>query len=219
MKKLIFFAITLLSLFWHNSNSQVVIFTNSGDTIYCSKFENKYPNSLYWIEESQKPIKIKAIEIRNVLNFPVYELTLNQVDEFTGKINLLTERITFGSNKSDGYSGLSNLTFSVGRVVSNSEERYFITLYPLTDLGCSGSVKNYAVIKFINGEVLKLENDLADINCGESAYSLYRIDSDALNKLTHNKVKAIRLNMSESFEDYYTIFPECVIKSLLLLNQ
>lgn len=219
MKKILLILLAICSLSFSKAFSQGIIFTKAGDTIYYTKLEHKYPNTLYWIEGSSKPIKIKLTDISNTVQYPEYALSTNEVDEFTGSKKIMTHFITVGSTKSGIMAYSVNLISWVGKMVNKEQISYYIMFRSPAELGCSGSDKNYAYIKFANDEVLKLEKDIAEIDCKKNAVSIYMLDEFSIDKLRHNEIKAIRFKQSDSYEDYYTMFPDCIIKSVLLLDQ
>jgi hypothetical protein len=202
------------------SSAQGFLITKSGDTIQYTKIdESKFPNYKYWTTESEKPQKIKSSDISNKLPFPEYKLIMNEIDEFTGNLKKYTEIVTVGSTKRNENNYSINLVISLGKIVSSGKITYIIKLRTPNELGCTGSSKNYVMIKFNNGEVIKLDNDIAEIDCQRSAFSKYLLTDDVLNKLRYNEIQSIRFQKSEFYDDYYTIFPDCLIKTLEILDK
>lgn len=130
------------------SPAQGILITKSGDTIRCSRIEEG--NSLsykYWTEESEKPQKIKLPEIGNRFFIPEYNLTTNETDEFTGDFKRFSKYISIGGTKPDKNNYSSNLVVWMGKIVSSSDKSYAIYLRTPMELGCSGSDKNFVMIK------------------------------------------------------------------------
>lgn len=202
------------------SSAQGILITKSGDTISCSRIEEG--NSLsykYWTTESGKPQKIKFSEIGNRFFMPEYKLTTNETDEFTSNFKRYSKYISIGGTKPDtrGYSG--NLVVWMGKVVSSTDKSYLIQLRTPIELGCSGSNKNYVMIKFNDNEVITLENDIAEIDCGKNAVSTYLLSDTVLNKFRNNEIKSVRFKQSESYADFYVIFPDCLIKTMQIIDE
>lgn len=215
MKK-IFLILIFSSIFVKCLFSQHIIITKQRDTIYCEKTELKYPNWLYWTKESEKPIKIKNIDVLTIVDFPTYKIEENKKDDFTGNTHVMTKPITFGNSVDNAKA---RIDFWISKVTLKDEKtKHVIVLMPSSNLGCSGAKGNYVIFKFINDEVLRIENDLSKIDCSGGYSSMYEIDDSNYDLLLHNEIKAIRLKQSESYQDYYTFFPDCIIQSLLQLK-
>lgn len=114
------------------------------------------------------------------------ELWKNETDDFTGEVKKITESYAVAE-------GVSKLSIQVGRV----NESYFFFATPSIDLGCSGAVGNYIIIKFTDGSTLKLE-DKAKIDCDDDSSSLFVFTpSDFEGK----SIEKFRLQHSEYYDD------------------
>lgn len=220
--KLFLFSSFFLSIltFPKNAIAQGIIITKAGDTINYSKIENDYPDTKYWIKGSDTPIIIRLDAIGNQISLPEYILEKNEVDEFTGSLKRFTKIINVGGSKSNSNGYSTNLIVRMGKIVSTDKTvMYVIKMRTPTELGCSGSDKNYAMIKLVNNEVIELKNDISEIDCKKNAVSTYVLLDDVLNKLRKLEVKAIRFRQSENYEDFSVIFPDCLIKTLETLDK
>ena len=220
ISKLVFIIFLTGFLIPNYSSAQGILITKNGDTIRCSRIEEG--NSLkykYWTSESEKPQKIKLSEIGNRFLMPEYKLTTNETDEFTGDFKRFSKHISIGGTKPDkkGYS--SNLVVWMGKIVSSSEKSYAIYLRTPEELGCSGSDKNYVMIKFKDNEVITLDNDIAEIDCDKNAVSTYLLSNTVLNKFRSNEIKSVRFQQSEFYADFYIMFPDCLIKTMQILDR
>jgi hypothetical protein len=215
MKKIILMFV-LSIIFSKYLFSQHILITKQSDTIYCEKIEFKYPNWQYWTKESEKPIKIKNIDLQAIVDFPAYEIEETTKDDFTGNTHVITKSVTFGNSVDNNKS---KLDFWISKVsVKDEISKYVIVLIPNSNIGCSGAKGNYVIFKFSNDEILRIENDRSKIDCSGGFASMYEIEGNNYDLLLHNEIKAIRLKQSESFKDYYTFFPDCIIQSLLILK-
>lgn len=217
----IVFVIFLIGFLITNySSAQGILITKSGDTIRCSRIEEGSSLSYkYWTIESEKPQKIKLSEIGNRFPMPEYKLTTNETDEFMGSFKRYSKCISIGGTKPDtrGYSG--NLVVWMVKIVSSSDKSFLIQLRTPFELGCSGSDKNYVMIKFKDNEVITLENDIAEIDCGKNAVSTYILSDTVLNKFRNDEIKSVRFKQSESYADFYVIFPDCLIKTMQIIDK
>lgn len=196
------------------SNAQGVIFTKSGDTIYYTKLEHDYPYSKYWLKESNKPIKIKLDDIGNSYEFSKYDLKSNYVDEFTGNIKKESNIFVVGSTKPDINKYSINLIAWLGKTIAKDTTQYFIKLRTPHDLGCSGSSKNYVMFKFLDDKVIRVENDIADIDCSKNAVSIFVLNDETLTKLKNIKLKSVRFSQSKFYSDYDVLISDCIIKTI-----
>lgn len=218
----VFVSLTFIVIFYIpiNSFAQGFLITKSGDTIQYSKIENKGSNILYWTSEIiKKPRKIKSSEISTQIKFPEYKLSKNEIDDFTGDLKRSTELITIGSTKRDKNNYSINLAVWMNKIVYSNKKTYLIKLRTPNELGCTGSDKNYVMIKFKDGEVIKLDNDIAKIDCDRSAHSVYKLNDEALYKLRHYEIESIRYRKSDFYADYYIIFPDCLINTIKILDE
>jgi hypothetical protein len=201
------------------SSAQGFLITKTGDTIQYTKIESKYPNTKYWTSGSDKAKKIKLTDISNSFSLPEYKLTKNEIDEFTGDLKRYTKFISIGGTKRDKTNYSINLVAWMGKIVSSDKKTYVIKMRTPSELGCSGSDKNYAMIKFMDNEVIKLDNDIAKIDCSKNAVSVFLLTDDILNKLRYNKIKSVRFRQSEYYADYDVIFPDCLIRTIEILDE
>jgi len=219
ISQLVFVIFLIEFLFPNYSSAQGILITKSGDTIRCSRIEEgKSLSYKYWTAESEKPQKIKLSEIGNRFFMPEYKLTTNETDEFTGDFKRFSKYISIGGTIPDkmGYSG--NLVVWMGKIVSSSDESYAIYLRTPMELGCSGADKNFVMIKFNDNEVITLENDIAEIDCGKNAVSTYLLSATALNKFRNDEIKSVRFQQSEFYADFYVMFPDCLIKTMQIID-
>ncbi len=117
------------------------------------------------------------------------KLWKNEVDDFTGDVKKFTN-----------YYNIA--TTSVGKIKASAvrvNDFYYLKLKSTSDIGCAGARDNYAIIKFTDGTTLKLEKDLAEIDCADSSASLFSIspNSDLVNK----KIDKIRFRQSKYYTD------------------
>ena len=215
MKKLVLLLL-MLPLF---VNAQTIIITKSNDTIKCINCEIGYPKTKYWIEGSDKPIKIASSDVIATVKVPDYSFLTNKVDEFNGASIKILNKINIGIEKVEGNYMATGLFAFFTKVVKESTVVYGIKLFSKKELGCSGANENYTIIKFEDGNIIKLEKDLSEIDCGDHPISTYILSGDNLMKLKKYKISAIRFKQSESQEDYYTLFPDCIIKSIDKLDE
>jgi hypothetical protein len=200
-------------------SAQGILITKSADTIHYVRIDDsRYPNYKYWTSENSKPQKIKSSEIGNRFLIPEYVLTKNEIDEFTDDFKRFSKYISIGGTKPDKRKYSGNLVVWMGKVVSSSDKSYAIYLRTPMELGCSGSDKNYVMIKFNDNEVITLENDIAEIDCGKNAVSTYLLPDNVLNKFRNDKIKSVRFQQSEFYADFYVIFPDCLIKTMQIID-
>jgi hypothetical protein len=115
------------------------------------------------------------------------ELQTNKVDEFTGDVKKITKTYEFAK-------GVSRVKGYVARI----QDLHAIYIYSTMDMGCGGARGNYVIFLFEDGTNLKLDNDVADIDCSDYATSIYVLDpSDFEGKV----VKKIRFAQSDSYDD------------------
>lgn len=202
------------------SFAQGIIITKGGDTIRYKKIENSGSlNYKYWTHDSEKAKYIKLSEIGNRFFEPEYMLTLNEIDEFTGDFKRLTKYVSIGGTKKDKNNYSSNLVVWLAKIVSSTEKLYFINLRTPLEIGCSGSQKNYAMFKFIDDEVITLEEDLAEIDCGKNAVSTFILSEKDIVKFKQHELKSVRFKQSEFSADFYVIYPDCLIRKFQILNE
>lgn len=196
-----------------------VYITKKGDTIYYNRIEQKYPTIKYWVDETNKPIKILDTDIGFRADMPEYKLVKNETDEFSGNLVKTTEGITCGGNKRDreGYS--NGLRIWLTKIVSATQKPlYAIKMRTTANIGCTGLEKNYTMIKLQNNEVIELKEYVLDIDCERQAISTFELDESKLNKLKSNEIKSIRLRKSDTYEDFGILFPNFLIKLIEIIE-
>jgi len=117
------------------------------------------------------------------------KLWKNEVDEFTGDVKKFTKHYIIA-------------TTNVGQIKASAiriNDHYYLSLKSTSDIGCAGARDNYVIIKFTDGTTLKLDKDLADIECADSSPSLFSIlpNGDLANK----EIEKIRFRQSKYYTD------------------
>jgi len=115
-------------------------------------------------------------------------LRVNETDEFTGNKKKITK--FYNIAKTD----VGIIKASVLAINSFT----FLSVNSTADLGCAGSHKNRIIFLFENGTTILLDKDLSDINCKDSAGSLFDITG-----LDFTGLAKVRFQQSE----YYTQGP------------
>lgn len=117
------------------------------------------------------------------------ELWKNEVDEFTGDVKKFTKYYNLAT------TDVGKLKVSALRL----NDTYYIKLKSTSDLGCAGARGNYAIIKFTDGTTLRLDKDLAEIDCADSSPSIFKIlpNGDLANK----EIEKIRFRQSKYYTD------------------
>jgi hypothetical protein len=135
----------------------------------------------------------------------------------TGEFFISTVVNEIGENESkDSIS----VYFQVRKVKNTTYKfRYFLCISSSMDLGCSGLSDNHVKIKFEDGESIKLDKDISDINCKVPVESKYEIGDEMKEKLKTNKVESIRLKQSKYYSDFKVFYPEFFIKTFQLLDR
>tara|TARA_B100000768_G_scaffold140478_1_gene131974 strand:+ start:1000 stop:1470 length:471 start_codon:yes stop_codon:yes gene_type:complete len=117
------------------------------------------------------------------------KLWKNEVDDFTGDVKKFTN-----------YYNIA--TTSVGKIKASAvriNDFYYLKLKSTSDIGCAGARDNYAIIKFTDGTTLKLEKDLAEIDCADSSASLFSISPNG--DLANKEIDKIRFRQSKYYTD------------------
>lgn len=117
-----------------------------------------------------------------------FTLTKNVVDDFTGDVI-----------KSTSYEIVGKGVGAIKAKLANINGNYYIYMYSLSDLGCSGARGNSLKVRFVDGSVLDLGEDIADIDCADYAVCIFRIDD--VNAVQGKSIDKIRLTMSEYYDD------------------
>tara|TARA_R110000737_G_scaffold346484_1_gene376339 strand:- start:546 stop:1001 length:456 start_codon:yes stop_codon:yes gene_type:complete len=115
-------------------------------------------------------------------------LRINETDEFTGNKKKITKFYNIAK------TNVGTIKASVLAINSFT----FLSVNSTADLGCAGSHKNNIIFLFEDGTTIKLDKDLSDINCKDSAGSLFDITG-----LDFTGVAKVRFQQSE----YYTQGP------------
>ena len=123
------------------------------------------------------------------LSATAQELALDKVDEFTGSTLKLTKNYLVGK-----YSA-SKLFIGFRRVDSS----YGVSLWSTGDQGCAGAVGNYVIFLDANGNTIKLDDDISDVDCADMSTSVYVIDPAEFESFIPTKV---RFAQSEGYLDY-----------------
>ena len=113
----------------------------------------------------------------------------NEVDDFTGS----TIKITNYYNIARTNVGL--IEASVVRI----DSFFYLKLKSTADLGCAGALGNYAIIIFTDGTKIKLNDDIADIECADSPSSMFSLDASS--PIFTKAISKIRFKQSEFYTD------------------
>ena len=149
-------------------------------------------------KQTNKQIKMKktvaaiAIALTTVLSANAQNLSMNEVDEFTGQTKKVTEYYKVG--KGNGY----NLRLSVVQISDGKTSNFGMYFRTNVDLGCSGSVDEYVIFKFTDGTTAKYEG-IGDVDCTDYAISTFIINIEDFKDKT---VEKIRLRRSDYYNDY-----------------
>lgn len=115
------------------------------------------------------------------------KLWMDEVDDFTGETKKVTESYKVGV-------GMSSLYFMFGRI----GDTYFFYANSDSNLGCSGALGNYIMLKFKDGSTMKIE-DIGDIDCKKDAKGTFIFKpSDFEGK----ELDKIRFKQSKFFDDF-----------------
>ena len=120
------------------------------------------------------------------------DLSTNEVDDFTGDVKKFTKYYNIG--KSD----VGLIKASIARLGNT----YFLKVKSTTDLGCSGAAGNYIIFKFTDGTILKLDDDVSDIECADGSPSFYIIKAEGV--LASKTIQMIRFRQSQYYTDATT---------------
>jgi len=122
------------------------------------------------------------------LGMNAQSLRVNEIDEFTGNKKKITK--FYNIAKTD----VGTIRASVLAINSFT----FLSVNSTADLGCAGANKNKIIFLFEDGNTIMLDKDLSDINCKDSAGSLFDITG-----LDFTGLAKVRFQQSE----YYTQGP------------
>jgi hypothetical protein len=115
------------------------------------------------------------------------ELRVNEVDEFTKSSKKITKTYILAK----GHTTIRGYVGHIGQA-------YAIYTYSSLDLGCGGSNSNYIIFLFEDGTSLKLEKDIAKIDCSTTASSIYIFDPA---EFQGKVVTKIRFARSQTYDD------------------
>ena len=149
-----------------------------------------------------KSILIAITALMIGLSANAQDLMVDKIDDFTGQVKKITNRYVIAK-------GVTTLSANVARI----DDSYGIYVRSSLDLGCAGAYGNYIIFLFEDGTTIKIDNDVADIDCsGSTAMSIFVIDPSDFKGKT---VKSIRLRQSELYADCSTEAGEYTINQLL----
>ena len=128
------------------------------------------------------------------LSFFGQELWLNEKDDFTGDVKKATTKEVIGDN---GEKNGIKVSFGAMRV-ADTKAFFLNSSY---DLGCAGGVGCFAMLKFSDDEVLKLE-DQADVDCSDGASSMFLVSAELLARIEAKDAPVmIRLSQTDHYTD------------------
>tara|TARA_R110000787_G_scaffold92754_2_gene194872 strand:+ start:2371 stop:2946 length:576 start_codon:yes stop_codon:yes gene_type:complete len=144
------------------------------------------------IKQIMKKILFLLAMLTFTFGLNAQDLSTNEVDDFTGDVKKFTKYYNIG--KSD----VGLIKASIARL-SNT---YFLKVKSTTDLGCSGATGNYIIFKFTDGTILKLDDDVSDIECADGSPSFYIIKAEGV--LASKTIQMIRFRQSKYYTDATT---------------
>ena len=124
------------------------------------------------------------------------ELWLDEKDDFTGEIKRATISQVIGNNGEESKYAQISISFSALRI---GETRAF-RLQSDSDLGCAGASGNYAMLKFSDGVVIKLD-DVSDIDCEDMSESTFLVNAELMARI-EAKDAPVMVRLKQA--DYYT---------------
>ena len=124
-----------------------------------------------------------------VVTVNAQELRVDKIDSFTGDTIRITKDYVIGK------SGTGRLSVSLIR----SNSLYAMSIGTTAKQGCAGAVGNYVIFMNDKGEKLLLDNDAADIDCGDFAESFYAFK---LEDFENFNPTSIRFSQSKGYMDY-----------------
>ena len=141
----------------------------------------------------KKVIVAISIALTTVMSANAQELSIDEVDAFTGKITKVTYQEQVGKGKE--YS----LYLIMARLTDVREKPIFSMIFKTNaGLGCAGSLEEYVMFKFTDGSVLRY-NGFGEVDCDKTAMSMFEIN---LNDFKDKTVEKIRLKRHKSLLDY-----------------
>ena len=131
------------------------------------------------------------------------ELYLNEVDDFTGESKKATRREVVGDNNESGYKKIS-VSVSAIRL----GDTHAFRLKSSSDLGCAGAHDNYAMLKFSDDAIIKLE-DASDIDCEDMAESTFIVNDELMARIEAKDAPVmIRFKQADYYTDAKTVNAE-----------
>ena len=142
------------------------------------------------------------------------ELSINKVDEFTGKTIKTTKYYTAGN----GYGEIKTSFIKI--INSEKKESYhYVKIYPTRkDFGCAGTSKNYLTLLFDDGTKLELKKDVSDISCADSSASTFILSDNFVNDIKTKTVKKIRFAQSDGYADFNVTGEYTLSQQINVLN-
>lgn len=206
------------------------IITRNLDTIKCTKIESYHKRNYmkYWIDASGEELTIRDNDRYAIIIPSRCEMEIDEIDEFSGKKKLKTETVSLGITPpqhildGEAIGGYNTLDASLAKITSGDSSNIYLYLSSF-QLGCSGTSKNYLMLKFKDGEVLKFDKDLAEINCSRSVYdipeSIFYIDTTSLRKILTKELSASRFCQSEGYIDIDCFYPDVLMNLAALIEK
>lgn len=200
-----------------DSPSAGIAITKKGDTISYSSATFKNVSNKYEFKRlgTNEIKKVYILDIAATFNEPAYEYYINEVDEFTKEtkkgfsLSMIAGSKVFNTN-------IAQLCLSLNKISRNDTTNYYIyaSVYSLylraNVVGCSGS-GSYLLLKLFNGDVIKIENDLADIDCSEMPISKFHLTDEVIATLRKESIVSARFAQSKGFMDFTLIFPNYLV--------
>lgn len=132
------------------------------------------------------------------------ELWLDETDDFTGATKKGTRSEVIGDNAEEKAYARISISFGAMRI----EDTRAFFLKASSDLGCAGASGNYAMLKFSDGEVIKLQ-DGADIDCEDMAQSTFLVNDELLARIEAKDAPVmIRFKQADYYTDAKTVDAE-----------
>ena len=123
------------------------------------------------------------------------KLRVNEVDEFTE----YSKKITNYYNLARSEGGSLTIKTSVAHI----DDMYAMLVKSNADLGCAGAHDNYIIFIFEDKSKLKLDRDVSDIDCSDSAVSIFNL-TDHIDTLLSKKITKVRFSQSKHYTDGIT---------------
>ena len=131
-------------------------------------------------------------------------LWLDETDDFTGESKKATNREVIGDNAEEQKYARISISFSAMRV----GDTHAFRLKSSSDLGCAGASGNYAMLKFSDDEIIKLD-DVADIDCEDMSESMFLVNDELMARINSNEAPVmIRFKQADYYTDAKTVDAE-----------